>query len=718
MIPQETEKNLGVSVSRSDARDKVWGKTIYVGDIRYPRMLYGKAVRSPYAHALIKEIDASQALSFPGVVAVYSAADIPGENITGPRVVKDQPVLAPVKVRFALEAVAVVAAESEVAAVRGADLVKVTYEPLPVVDDVEKALDPGAPLVHEQGNLCHGLRIVQGDFAAALDQADLVLTRTYRTQMADHSCLEPDGATAEPDGDGIKLRVCSKGVHLDRGEVARVLGLSPDKVRISVAAIGGSFGSKPDHPSLCMAALIAWKTGRPARVVLNREECFFVKTKKHPYVITYTHAVRRDGKILGVRVDALADACAYSSYTPSVITRGLVHAVGPYVVPNVEMEVRAAFTNHPITGAFRGYGEPQFTFASERQMDLIASELGLDPLEVRMRNLMGPGAKTPTGQVLTHVPMEEILRKGQHGLGRTGLSDEAEVTLRLEKDGHFQLFVGCPDTGQGSDTALAQIAAQGLGVPMDLVQVTSADTLLTRDTGTTTATRVTYVVGNAVKEAAIGLRARLLSAFEKKEGSARTNLEAERAWLAGLATYCRNSGLEIESVGHFGTGTTELDEQGQGAPYGAYSFGVQWTRVRVDTRTCAVEVERIVGCYDVGRIINPVLLAGQVEGATVMALGFALTEEIRIKDGVVANPNFHEYLLPTAADVPPITQIILESGDPSGPFGAKGIGELTAVPGAASLANAVSAALGIEVRELPVMSDRLWALVAEKGRKK
>ncbi len=747
MSPSESIAALGKGIPRRDAQDKVSGKAVYVADIHRPNMLYGGVVRSPYAHALIKGIDISAALEHPGVVAAFTAADIPGKNITGQRVVKDQPVLVSDRARFAGEAVAVVAAESEEAARRGAELVRVQYEPLPVVDDPAAALHPDAPQLHEKGNLCSQCRILKGDWAAAERAADIVLTRTYRMPWEDHACIEPDGAVAEPDGDGVMIWVCSKGVHVDRNETARVLGLPPEKVRVVATVVGGSFGSKPDLASVCLAALIAFKTRRPAKIVLTREEYFAVKTKRHPYTITYTHAVRRDGKILGVRVEAIADAGAYSSFTPSVISRGLIHATGPYVVPNVEMEVRAAFTNHPVTGAFRGYGEPQFTFAVERQMDLLAQELHLDPWEIRRRNAMSSGDQTSTGQTLSAVHVKEMLDRAReqaealdiqdraagrltedpryrrawgivpafYGLGRTGLSDKGQVTIRLEDNGHFRLFVGCPDTGQGSDMAMAQIAAEELGVALDLVQVTSADTLLTLDTGTTTATRVTYIVGNAVKRAATDLRTRLLSVAQEKEGPGVSILASDAAWLAALAAYCHDCGAEVESVGKFATDTTELDGEGQGSPYGTYSFGVQATRARVDTWTGKVDVEQVVACYDVGHVINPLLLAGQIDGGTVMAQGYGLTEEMLLDQGVIVNPNFARYLLPTAADVPPITQVILESKDPAGPFGAKGVGELTAVPGAPSLANAVSAALGVDLRELPATPERLYALLAEQA---
>ena len=735
-VSLEMTDSVGASIPRRDAREKVRGTALYVGDIKRPNMLHGKAVRSPYAHALIKGIDVSQALACPGVVAVFTAADIPGQNITGVRAVKDQPVLASDRVRFAGEAVALVVAESEPTALRGVENVRVTYEPMPVVGEPEKALSPDAPLLHEGGNLCRQFRINRGDFNSALKEADLVITRTYRTQMVDHSCMECDGAFAEPTENGVMVWGRSNGVYMDCGEIGRVLGLPADKVRVVTATVGGSFGAKSDLPVECMAALIVWKTGRSARVTFSREECFFAKIKRHPYVITYTHAVRRDGKILGVRMKAITDAGPYAAVTPTVVMRGVIHAAGPYAVPNVEAEIRAAYTNNPITGGMRGYGMPQFAFAVERQMDLIAHQLDLDPVEIRMKNALQPGDLMPTGQVLEHAPLKEILEAGQrqaevldaqdrregrmggearfrrawgmaacfYGLGRTGMADQAEVLLRLEEDGHFHLLMGCPDTGQGSDTAMAQIAAQGLGVPLELVKVTSGDTLLTPNSGTSTATRVTYVVGNAVKRAAEELRTRLLSTAEEKD------LSPDSDWLADLAGFCKSRGVDLECVGRYRTPTIELNKNGEGDPYGTYTFGAQWTRVRVDTWTWKVNVERIVPCYDVGRAINPLLLAGQIDGGAAMALGYGLIEEVLLREGVILNSNFDKYLLPTAADVPPISQVILETFDPAGPFGAKGVGEPTAVPGAASLANAVSAALGIEILEIPITLERLYSL--------
>jgi CO/xanthine dehydrogenase Mo-binding subunit len=379
-------------------------------------------------------------------------------------------------------------------------------------------------------------------------------------------------------------------------------------------------------------------------------------------------------------------------------------------------------------------------------MDLIARELNLDPLEVRLRNALRPGDETVTGQKISHVRLTELLEQGRQrakelderdqaqerlkgeprfrrawgigaffmGLGRTGLADSGEVTLRLEENGCFHLFVGTPDTGQGSDTSMGQIAAQELGIPRQFIHVTSADTHFTLDAGTSTATRVTYIVGSAVKQAAAKLRATLVKAAKEKEGPDLIALQPNPVWLADLATFCRDRDFKVESVGSFTAPSGELDAEGQGNPYGAYTFGVQLSRVRVDSWTWKVDVEQIVTCFDIGRAINPLLLAGQVEGGVAMALGYGLTEEVTLQQGVITNANFDRYLLPTAADVPPITQVILESEDPEGPFGAKGIGEPSAIPGAASIANGVSAAMGVEVQELPVTPERLCALSVAK----
>lgn len=728
---------VGRSIFRRDAVAKVRGQAPFAGDVSRPRMVYGKIIRSPHAHALIRRIDLSRALAHPGVIGALTAADIPGKNVVGPRQVKDQPVLAEDRVRFAGEAVAVVIAESPESAREAAELVEVSYQSLEVLAEPERALDAGAPFVHSQGNLCHEMRISRGSFLTALRQAALVVSNTFFTQMVDHSYIEPDAVVAEPAGDGVVVWVTSKSPHVDQGEVARVLALPKEKVRVVVATVGGSFGGKPDLPMVCLAGLIALRTGRPAKIVLDREECFLAKTKRHPYRMEYTHAVAGDGTILGVKVEILADAGAYASFTPTVVSKGLVHAAGPYRVPNVEMRARAVYTNNPVTGAMRGYGVPQVVFAVERQMDIIARKLGMDPFELRIKNALRPGDVTVTGQMVNEARLLEALLEARkkveeidlpsdeaphikrawgiaafyYGCGRTGLADSAQVLLRLEPDGYVQLFVGSPDTGQGSDTALGQIAAEELGLPFTMVRVISADTLLTLDSGTSTASRVTYVVGNAVKRAASELKQRLLVAASQERGYFLDSLPADPGYLAHLVRFCREHGWDTEVIGYFETATSPLDECGQGKPFGAYTFGVQVTQVKANTFTGKVDVERAFCCYDVGTVVNPKILEGQIEGGVAMALGYALTEEVRLNGGVPRDRNFDTYLIPTAADMPRVTVMTVDSFEQSGPFGAKGVGEPAALPGAASIVNAVSSAVGCEFFDLPVTPEKVVAAI-------
>ena len=486
IVLKNTSTVVGSNVGRRDALAKVRGEAKYAADIERPGMVYGKVVRSPYARARVKGINSGPALAVPGVLAVFTATDIPGHNRVGARAVKDQPVLVEEMVILPGEAVALVVAESNEAAAEAAKLVEVDYEPLAPLTDPERALAPDAPQLHPEGNICHEMHIVRGDFDAAVKAADLVVTNTYTTQAVDHGYIEPDAVVAELTEGGVTLYVTSKSPHNDQGEVAGVLGLAKDKVRIVVVAVGGSFGGKPDIPMLCLCALMAVKTGRPAKMILEREECLIAKAKRHPYKMIYSHAVKANGEILGLKVEIRADAGAYAGYTPTVVAKGLIHAAGCYRAGCVDMEVRAVYTNNPNSGAMRGYGVPQTVFAVERQMDIIARKLGLDPYDFRMKNIFRPGDITATGQVLTDVRLDELMQRAQlrvaamparpeeaahikrawgtaaffYGAGRTGVADSARVSIKLLAGGEIRVFVGTPDTGQGSDTALAQIAAR------------------------------------------------------------------------------------------------------------------------------------------------------------------------------------------------------------------------------------------------------------------
>ncbi len=722
---------VGSSVGKRDAYAKVRGEASYAADLHRANAAHGKIVRSPYAAAVIRGIDVTIAAAYPGVFAVLTARDIPGEKLVGARTVRDQPVFAESVINFAGEAVALVLAESAEIAAEAATLVQVAFEPLEPITDPAFSLEPEARRLRPQGNLSNELSIVRGDFEQACQQAALIVKNTYQTQFVDHGYIEPDAVLAEPDNDGVALWVTSKSPHHDQEEVARVLGLPRERVRVAVAAIGGSFGGKPDLPLLSMAALGALKLQRPVKIVLDRDECLTAKTKRHPYQMEYTHAVTSDGQILGVRVDIIADAGAYSSYTPTATSKGLIHATGPYRVPNVEMRMRAAFTNNPITGAMRGYGVPQVVFAVERQMDIIARSLRIDPIELRIKNALRSGDQTATGQTLGTVRLVECLQEVKrlagrvqsdnhsaerraagvaafyYGVGRTGVSDKARVAVRLEQDGAVHVFAGTPDTGQGSDTALAQIAAQALGLPFELVRLTSGDTRTTFDSGTSTASRVTYIVGNAVQRAAAELHAVLLDIASEMEGRRVESLTATGDYLRRLAQYSSERDIPTEAIGIFQTATSPLDKNGQGEPYGAYSFGVQLAQVTVESETGKVTVDRAVCCYDAGTVVNPVLFDAQIEGGTIMAQGYALTEELRLKQGAVLFPNFHAYLMPTALDASAMLVSTVPSFEQTGPFGAKGVGEPTTLPGAAAIANAVSAAIGKEFFELPLTPEKV-----------
>ncbi len=722
---------VGSSVGKRDAFAKVRGEASYAADLHRPNAVHGKIVRSPHAAAVIKGIDASKAAAHHGVIAVLTARDIPGEKLVGARTVRDQPVFAEHVINFAGEAVALVLAETAEIAAEAAALVQVVYEPLEPITDPASALLPETRKLRPNGNLCSELTIVRGDFERACQQAALIVQNTYQTQFVDHGYIEPDAVLAEPENDGVALWVTSKSPHHDQEEVSRVLGIPRDQVRVAVAAIGGSFGGKPDLPLLSMAALGAFKLQRPVKIVLDRAECLTAKTKRHPYRMKYTHAVAADGQILGVRVDVVADAGAYSSYTPTATSKGLIHATGPYRVPNVEMRMRAAFTNNPITGAMRGYGVPQVVFAVERQMDIIARQLRMDPIELRIKNALRSGDRTATGQLLTDVRLveclEEVKRRadsGQdsdgvdrqrgsgvaafyYGVGRTGVADKARVSVRLEPDGTVHVFAGTPDTGQGSDTALAQIAAQALSLPFELVRLTSGDTRSTFDSGTSTASRVTYIVGNAVQRAAAELSSTLLEVASEMEGNRVDRLTPTRDYLRQLAQYCRQRDIPVEAIGHFQTTTSPLDASGQGEPYGAYTFGVQLAQVSVEPETGKVNVDRAVCCYDAGTVVNPVLFDAQIEGGTIMAQGYALSEELILKQGAPLFPNFHAYLMPTALDASAMSVSTVQSFEETGPFGAKGVGEPTTLPGAAAIVNAVCAAVGREFFELPLTTEKI-----------
>jgi CO/xanthine dehydrogenase Mo-binding subunit len=747
------ENVIGRSVLKEDARDKVTGGARYAADLWRPAMLYGKAVRATHAHAIIRKVDSADALRMEGVRAIITASDIPGKNRIGMTGAKDQRVLAEDRVRFWGEAVALVAAVSPELADEACRRVKIEYEPLPVLEDPETALRPDAPVIGEKGNLCVYRKVAKGDCERALAEAEVVVEGEYRTSPVEHAYIEPEAVLVEPTDNGIFVWSSTKSVHLDQAEIAGVLGWPLDRIGVAAPVIGGSFGGKSDLALNAMASLLAVRTKASVAMGYDREESFQVSTKRHACVIRYKHGARKDGTLTAVKMDLIADAGAYNDYTSVVLPRMAIHGAGPYRVPNVMLEVRGVHTNNPVSGAMRGFGQPQVAFGCERQMDRLAAALGMDPWDLRLKNALEDGDTSATGQVLQGVTMRGLLEEARarvfedesvrpagdlpffekeawgmacfhYGNGRTGLPNPGVADGLVDPEGLVRVCVGSPDIGQGSTTVLGQITAAAMGISIDHVKVVTADTRCTPDSGTTSGTRLTAIVGNAVKLVARRLKEEILqkaaklSGIEVRELSLTSGPEGLLVSGGGFSMSLKDLFLAfdgtIKAGATYDPPVTPLDEEGRGNPYAFYTYGVQAACVRVNTFTGKVAVRKVLAVYDAGTVINPVLFTGQVEGGIVMGAGFALGEEIRLEHGRVINPNFDEYMLLTSVDAPEMEVVAVEEPDREGPFGAKGIGEPALVPTAGAIANAVSRATGGDFRHLPLSLEEVTSTLAAK----
>lgn len=747
-----TDSTIGKSIPKVDAYSKATGSAIYVADIIRPHMLHGKVLRSPYAHAMIREIDISDVLTMPGVRAVITAKDIPGQNRIGMTGAKDQRVFAEEKVRFLGEAVAAVAAETIEEAEAAVEKIKVVYEELPIVSTVEEALLPDAPKIDEKGNICIYRKVVKGDWEKGLKDADIVIEGEYRTAPVEHAYIELEASLVEPEGEGILLWSTTKSVHLDQREVARVLGWPIERIRVVAPNIGGSFGGKSDLALNCITALLSVKANMPVAISYSREESMQVTTKRHGCIIRYRHGAKKDGTLTFVKLDLIADAGAYNDYTSTVLPRMVIFGAGPYRVPNVMLEVRGVLTNNPISGAMRGFGQPQVTFACERQMDRLARALNMDPFEIRIKNALGEGDTSATGQTLTGVTIKHLLEMARehikadqekscgqirsferegwgiaasfYGNGRTGMPNPGVARTYLTREGCIEVAVGSPDIGQGSNTIYRQIAAAVMDIKPEHVNIITADTRYTPDSGTTSGTRNTAIVGKAVKLSAEKFYKTLLNkvaafySFKEEEAKIRFREGSLKIEVPGRKPIPLSQVvLDINEVcveETYDPPVTFLDENGQGNPYAFYTYGVQCARVRVNLYTGKVAVDRVIAAYDVGTVINPILLNGQIEGGVVMGIGYALSEEIRLSRGKVTNNNFDTYILPTSMDIPMVEIIIMPSVDKEGPFGAKGIGEPAIVPTAGAIGNAVANAAGIEFFNLPLSLEEVTNVLSKK----
>lgn len=744
---------VGQRMPRPDAIAKATGAALFAADYRFPGMLHAKVLRSAHPHARVLGIDASQARAASGVVAVLTADDVPGNKNHGVAR-NDWPVLAYDVVRYRGDAIAVVVAETKAQAKAALDLIAVDYEPLPAIFSPDEARQPDAPHLHPGGNLLKHTHVERGDVDAAFARADVIVEQVYHTPATDHAFLEPEAAVAVPapmeDG-GVHRTPCvtvyvgSQIPFKDRAQVASSLALPEEKVRIVQPAVGGAFGGKEDVSVQIHAALAAVVTGRPVKLVYTRQDSLRYHPKRHATTIRYKTGAARDGRLLAVAVEILGDTGAYASLGEFVMARTATHAAGPYDVPNVRLDSYALFTNNPPAGALRGFGVPQACFACETQMDILAERLGMDPLELRRRNAVRVGSTIATGQVLQESvglletiervaeamrdaeasqPADPTQRRGwgvactfkNVGLGGP-LPDSAGADVELTTAGRCLVRAGAAEIGQGLPAVLAQIAAQELGVPYDRVAVILADTGQTLDCGPTTASRQTFITGNAVRRAAIRVRESLAGAAAEELGAPPDTLvfadgrvraaDGDRSLtLTEAIVVAQREGRATRAQDIY-TAPPTVGVETPGDTHFAYGYGTQAAEVKVDVETGQVRVLRVIAAHDVGHAINPLGVEGQLEGGVMMGLGYALTEEIELDEGRVVNDTFARYKVPGIEQRPRITSIIVEDPAAAGPYGAKGVGEITSIPTTAAITNAIHAATGARITQLPATPQRV-----------
>jgi len=710
--------NIGASLPRPDALGKVTGATAYPADLVRLGMVHLQVVFAHQPHARICAVDVSAALNEPGVVAVLTAADVP-YNAFG-LIDADQPVLCGDVVRFEGDKVALVAAESKEAAVAGAKLVKVEYEDLPAVLDAVAALAADAPLVHEElgsNQLLH-MPIRKGDVACGFEEADVVLDGTFTTSWQEHAYLQPEAGIAFVDEQGkVVVETAGQWLHEDRRQVAQMLKLPEEQVVIRYAAIGGAFGGREDLSIQHLLALAAWKLRRPVALVWSREESMIAHHKRHPMRIRCRWGAKKDGRITAVEAEVFADGGAYASTSVEVVKVATLFASGCYEIENIAVDGYAVYTNNIPCGAFRGFGAPQAQFASEVMVTRLALALGIDPIEMRRRNIYREGSIEPTQQPLppgvSALPLLERCveeartrwkygqpheQEGAHlrrGIGIAcgmknvgysfGFPEQATATVELFGKADLEravVRVGAADVGQGTHLILRQIAAETLVLPFERVTMICNDSSEAPNAGSASASRMTLMGGRAVKDAAV-------AAKEKWGFTDKDHVEA--------------------TVQFRPPATTKLDGvTGAGRPNYCYGYAAQAVEVEVNTLTGQVQVLRIISVHDVGQAINRQQVEGQIEGCLAQALGYALLEHFQVKDGRVLTPYFSTYLLPTVLDMPvEIVPVILELADPNGPYGARGVAEMALVPFTPAVASAIYDAVGVWVMEQPMTAERV-----------
>ncbi len=736
---------VGTAVPRVDALDKSQGKTKYMSDIDFPGMLWGRVLRAKYPHAQILNIDTSEAECFPGVVCVLTHMHVMGLNGLG-IVVPDQPVLCADKVRFVGDAVALVAAESKEIAAKALELIKVDYLPLPVVDTPEKALAPEAPQIHTKGNILHKIEIKKGDPQKGFAESDIIIEQNYNTQMMDHAFLETESGVGvyHPESGVITIYCGAQYAYRDQLQIARALNWDPEKIHEVASPVGGAFGGKDEITIQIWLALLAYYT-RPVKIALEREESFITHVKRHSMQLHFKLGASAEGKLKSLAVDIISDAGAYSSLSGPVLNLAIEGAPGPYIIPNTHLQGKAVHTNNLNSGAFRGFGTTQSCFAMEITVDMLAKKLNIDPLELRLKNVLRRGDLSGIDhKIASSVGIEECLKIAiaselwqtrklrkkdyQHpyyfgvgaaaetqalGLGK-GIPDYAGARIELEPDGKFLVRQGNIEIGQGNLTAFYQMAADSLQCDIDRINVIHGNTAQAPDSGSTTASKTIYLVGSAIYLAALRLIEKLekfaTDHFGEHFKYAPTKLISEKGTVLSLEEIARVAEqkkiiLSADATFIHPESDKSYDD---GLPHWLYAYIVQIAAVVVDTETGEVIVKEVLNVPDVGRAINIQGVEGQCEGGVMQGLGYALFEEVKLKQGHILNNNFSTYIIGTAKEAPQIQNtIIVESFEESHPFGAKGMAEPPNVAIAPAILNAIYDAVGVRIFSIPATPEKI-----------
>ena len=748
---------------RPDAIGKVTGEAKYTDDLKFDHMLHAAVKRAMIPHGILTSLNIEKAKALQGVNAVLTAQDIPGQHTHG-LVIHDWPSLIGVgeRVRYMGDAIALVAAETREIAHQALELIEAEYERLPPITHPVQARQPSAPQLHEKGNLLKHIKVRKGDLESGFAAADIILEHTYHTPTTDHAFLEPECTIARPTPEGrMEIYVGSQIPYADRYQVALALGWEEKRVRVLGQLMGGGFGGKEDIAGQIHAALLANATGRAVKLLFDRHESLIVHPKRHATQITLKAGAKKDGTLTAMQSELYGDTGAYASLGEKVMTRATTHSSGPYEIPNVQADCYAMYTNNPPSGAFRGFGVTQSAFAVESMIDTLADQLGMDAAEIRRKNALRIGSVTNTGQVLTEsvglmdcidqtmqklnelssgnpfkpVPVEgapHILKSWglavaykNTGLGG-GAPDKAGAEVELYEDGHLEVRTSSAELGQGLVTILQMIVSEEFQSPPEMVKVLVMDTDLTPDGGPTTASRQTYVTGNAARFAAQSLRDALTATLAEKfnlppeqityvEGLAQVG--DQQITLGEAAKAMKAEGKKpITLYEYWAPETKPLGEGGD--MHFAFSFAAQAAEVAVNTRTGEVSILRLVSATDVGKALNPLGLLGQIEGGVMMAIGNVLTEEFILEDGVVVTDRLARYRIPSIKYTPEIIPIVIEDPTAEGPYGAKGIGEVISIPTSPAITNAIYNAVGVRIDTLPIDQEKLFFAIKEVSLKK